>query len=317
MKNKKMKVYLQYPWKFPDSPYYKYLIDSLPDGIEYLNVKKQKGVITNKRFFWFSNFLKKNIRKGFRTVYPSMLNAHLSPSGNYDIIHCAHCLSKNTDKPWVADFEALWQLWVSTKKTKSGIRKVSKVLDRKNCKKILVWTKKVYDEFVEIFPEHRNKFEIVFPAMTLNTKTKKFGKKITLIFVGRYFYLKGGLHALEAMDRLTKKYKNVEANFISDIPDEMKIKYSKNKKIKIYNLMPHKKVLEIYKKSDILVYPGYSDSFGFGFLEAMSFGIPIITVDGDSRREIVREGRTGFIVDRPDKFSFYKIGNAENKVIKS
>ncbi len=35
-----MKVYLQYPWKFPDSPYYKYLIDSLPDGIEYLNVKK-------------------------------------------------------------------------------------------------------------------------------------------------------------------------------------------------------------------------------------------------------------------------------------
>ncbi len=49
------------------------------------------------------------------------------------------------------------------------------------------------------------------------------------------------------------------------------------------------------------MYPGYSDSFGFGFLEAMSFGLPIITVDGLNRKEIVDDGKTGFIISRPNK----------------
>ena len=91
----KIKVYLQYPWKFPDSPYYKYLVDSPPSGIEFLNTKKQKGVITNKKFFWFSNFLKRVVRKSVKVLYPSMPNAHLSPKGNYDLIsaNTLSCLS--------------------------------------------------------------------------------------------------------------------------------------------------------------------------------------------------------------------------------
>jgi hypothetical protein len=50
---KKIKVYLQYPWKFPDSPYYKCLLQEHPKEIEYLNVEKQKGVITIKLNFIF------------------------------------------------------------------------------------------------------------------------------------------------------------------------------------------------------------------------------------------------------------------------
>ena len=92
---KKIKIHIQYPWKFPDSTYYKYLIDSPPEGIEFLNTRKQKGVITNKRFFWFSNFLKRNIRRWTGRLNLSIPNARLSPEGNYNLIHCAHCLSKN------------------------------------------------------------------------------------------------------------------------------------------------------------------------------------------------------------------------------
>ena len=109
-----IKVYLQYPWKFPDSPYYKYLINNPPKEIEYLNVQKQEGVITNKRFFWFSNFLKRNIRKWINFFKFSIPNAHLSPDGEYDLIHCAHCLSKN-NKSWVADTEGVWQFYIGEK----------------------------------------------------------------------------------------------------------------------------------------------------------------------------------------------------------
>ena len=54
---------------------------------------------------------------------------------------------------------------------------------------------------------------------------------------------------------------------------------------------------EIYPISDIFVYPGYRDSFGFAMLEAMSFGIPVVTVEGFAKKEIIKDGREGFVLD--------------------
>ncbi len=303
---KKIKVYLQYPWKFPDSPYYKYLLQEHPKEIEYLNVEKQKGVITNKAKFLFSNKMKKIIRDLVKIFYPSMINAHLSPKGDYDLIHCAHCLSKNKDKPWIADIEGIISLFVSTHSTKKGIMNLNKIINSDNCKKILPWTNQIKKELLTWIPNLKDKVEVVYPAIPFISYEKKQSKNIiNLVFIGRYFYLKGGFHTLEVMDILTKKYNNVNALFVSEVPNDIKLKYSKNKKIKIYNLMSQKDLFEkIYLKGSILIYPGYSDSFGFVYLEAMSLGIPIITVDGYARKEIIDEGKTGFIIERPKSFTW-------------
>ena len=100
------------------------------------------------------------------------------------------------------------------------------------------------------------------------------------------------------------------------MPTKVHKKFSKNKKIKFTGLINRKKLLNHYSNSDILIYPGYTDSFGFAFLEAMSFGIPIITVDGDSREETIDEGKTGFIINRPKKFSGWdKFGKEEKRIV--
>jgi len=93
---KKIKIYLQYPWRFfSDSPYYKYLIESPLENIEYINTKNQNGVITKSKKFIFSKHLKWRIRKAIYSFKISMVNAHLTRSKkDYDLIHCAHCLSK-------------------------------------------------------------------------------------------------------------------------------------------------------------------------------------------------------------------------------
>ena len=297
MEKKKIKVHLQYPWKFPDSPYYKYLIDSPPEDIEFQNTKKQKGVITNKRFFWFSNFLKKNIRKWSNKLNLAIPNAHKSPKGDYNLIHCAHCLSKNKDKHWVADIERFFSLMVSWNDSKIAKDKVKKILLRKECKKILSWTREANNELIKNFPEVKEKFEVIYPAIPYKKiKISKKNNKINLIFTGRYFYHKGGLHVLEAIDNLTKKYKNVYGIINSEVPEEILKKYSKNKKIEFYGLISQKKLFELYEKSNILVYPGYSDSFGFAYLESMAFGIPIITMNnGGCREEIIINNKTGLI----------------------
>ena len=319
---KEIKIYLQYPWQFPDSPYYKYLINNHLPEIEYLNVKKQKGVILNKKIFLISNFLKNVIRYFIMNLlHLSFPNAHLTKTKEeYYLIQCAHCLSKNKDKPWVIDIESRWQLYIGDlyiedrrKQTKNRIRKI---LLRENCKKIMPWTQATADGIIKEFPEIKSKVEVVYPAIPFPEIKRKKHDGINLVFSGRYFYQKGGLHALKVIDKLTRKYKNVKAIFISDIPKKIYDKYEKNEKIKFYNLMPQKQLFEeIYPISDILIYPGYSDSFGFAFLEVMSFGISIITIDGFARKEIIDEGKTGFIINKSEEINPMIIGPKEDELI--
>ena len=314
---KKIKVYLQYPWKISDSQYYKSLVENPPKNVEYVSQKTSMGMITNKNKLIFMNFIKKLVRKTFQKSGFVFANAHKTKSNEkYDLIHCAHCLSLN-NTPWIADFESLWQMWVSGRFAKKGREKVLEILKKDSCKGIFAWTESGKKEIRKRFPEIKNKIDIIPYGMPYPKFKKLKSEKIRLLFIGRYFYEKGGVHALEVFDRLTKKYKNVEATFISEVPKKILKKYSKNKKIKIYGLIPYSKITnEIFPNSDVFVYPGYSDTFGFAFIEALAFGLPIVTVEGFSRKDIITEKKTGFIVKRGRNVKGYPQGNEEKRILK-
>ncbi|NMB66794.1 glycosyltransferase family 4 protein [Candidatus Woesearchaeota archaeon] len=313
---KKIKVYLQYPWRFPDSPYYKYLVENPPKDIIYLNTENQKGVITNKKKFFLSNFLKKIIRKTMNSLNISIPNAHLSPEGDYDIIHCCHCISKNKNKPWIMDIESEWQLYIGNK-TKKSKERVKKILLKENCKKILAWTKETANQIIKEFPEIKNKIEVIYPAVPLYKKgnDKKDGK-VTIFYATRYFWIKGGYIALEVFRRLKEEYKEkVNLIFISDVPKKIKRKYPD---IEIKNLISNKKIIEYYKNSDIFFYPSFMDTFGFGQLEAMSFGLPIITIKTfytKTKKEIIKNNKDGFIINVPDDVTLKNIKLKEKNII--
>ena len=318
---KKIKVYLQSPLGFSDSLYYKNLLKFPPENVEYSTNISSANIITNKSFFKTFNLLKKIIRDGISlTNYPLlMIFKNKSENRNIDLIHCAHSITSVKKVPWVADFEALWQFWISGKNTLLGKKMFLKGVLRENCRKLLAWTEEAKKEMIVKFPELNTKIEVISYAMPFIPQKNKMRKEktITLLFLSRYFYKKGGLHALEAIDISTKEFKNVKAIIAGDLPKEIYKKYSKNKKIKFYNFLQQKELFEeIYPESDIFVYPGYSDTFGFGFIEAMNFGLPVITVDGYARKEIVTEGKTGFVIERPVNLNFYKT-NEEilNKIV--
>lgn len=297
---KKIKVYLQKPWKTSDSAYYTYLNQNLPNGIEFVNYKDD-GVIHKKSKFIKNVFLKSLIRKIIIRIFPSMPNAHLTNSKqDYDLIHCGHCLSLNRYKPWVADIEHAGQFLVSggheLKKYKKLVRKI---LLRKNCKKILAWTEWSKKSILQYFPEIKNKVEIVYPAVPLKREKKIHKKnKITILYATRYFWLKGGLISLETMKRIKEKYGGrVEIIFISDVPKKIKNRYPE---IKIQNIVPQKKLFEYYKRADIFFYPSFSDTFGFGILEAMSYGLPIVALKTPftpSINELVSNKKHGLIFE--------------------
>ncbi len=300
---KKIKVFLQYPWKYTDSSYYKYLLMSPSENIEYITSKNNKGgIIENKRkMILYRNFknLAKVVMKKLNITLPNFKT--VKTEKEYDLIHGAHCLINNK-KPWVADMEHVGQFTIPLSEGKKNAeKKVKKILMEKNCKKILAWTKWAKKRILEYYPEIKEKIEVVYPAVPVQKLKKKSSKNINLLFIGRNFNEKGGEIALEVIDNLTKKYDNVHGTIISSVPKKFYEKYSRNKKISIPGLVSHKKLFEeIYPNSDIFIYPTFTDTFGFSILEAQSFGLPVIAMKTQSTHSIeetIQEGKTGFIID--------------------
>jgi glycosyltransferase involved in cell wall biosynthesis len=298
MEKKELRTCLQYPWKFPDSPYYKYLIDSPPKGIKYINAEKQNGPITNRTKFWILTRLKVNIRKWTNWLNLPIVNSWKTKTlENYDLIHCAHCLSKNKNKPWVADMESVWSMWVSGRNTKIGRQKVKKIITSTNCKKIMPWTNHTKKEILRIFPDLGDKVEIVYPALPLPGISKKKNKPFTVLFIGRDFRLKGGRIALEVFKMLKDKDPKIRAIFISRYPKGIEADYPG---IEFHDLLPQKKIYSILSESDIFLYPSLMDTFGFSILEAMSFGVPAVCLETETTaaiREIVEDDKTGKIIN--------------------
>jgi len=312
---KKIKVYLQAPLNTSDSLYYKNLINFSPGNVEYKTNISSSGVITNHKTLMFKTHVKNFIRRLIDRSNLPILNSVLTKEKNMDLIHCAHCLSKNKYTPWVADFEAPWQFWISGKTTPLGKKAFEDICSTHNCKKILAWTKEAKKEMEKSFPVLTKKLDVLGYAMPQIKFKRNKQREIVLLFSARYFYQKGGLHALEAMNRLTNKHKNVKGIFTSEVPLEIKNKYLENKKIEFLGLISQDRLFkEIYPKSTIFLYPGYSDTYGFGFIEAMNFGLPIITVDGYARKEIVGKN-VGFVIPKKGKINPYKIGKEEEEII--
>ena len=311
---KNINVYLQYPWKFPDSAYYEYLINNPPEKISYINKGQNAGVISRKSNFLLSNKIKASIRKSIRLINLPLLNVHKTKTKEkYNLIHCAHCLSLNSG-PWVADFEGVWQCSISGRLTGQTKKSIRRILLKDNCKKIMPWNETVKKEFLELFPEIKDKLEVVYPAVPIQHFKKKKNKKLRILYVARYFWIKGGLVALEAMKKLKEKY-SLDIDFISDAPKEIRERYPG---INCMDLMPPKEVIEYYKKADVFLYPSMVDTFGIALLEAMSFGLSIVTLNTKmtkTRHEIIQNRKNGLILNLNFMPNFYKIGERESKII--
>lgn len=52
-----------------------------------------------------------------------------------------------------------------------------------------------------------------------------------------------------------------------------------------------------YRDSDVFVLPSASEGFGFVFLEAMHYARPIVAANSGATPEVVRDGKTGLLVD--------------------
>ncbi|HEY1047157.1 MAG TPA: glycosyltransferase family 4 protein [Bacteroidia bacterium] len=61
--------------------------------------------------------------------------------------------------------------------------------------------------------------------------------------------------------------------------------------------LPHHEILELMRRSDVLVFPSLFEGFGLVITEAMSQGIPVITTNRTAGPDVITDGENGLIIE--------------------
>jgi len=73
--------------------------------------------------------------------------------------------------------------------------------------------------------------------------------------------------------------------------------FLKRKNIKYVGFLPYGKTYKLYQEAKALLCPiQWEEPFGLTFIESMASGTPVIAFDRGSAREIIKDGKTGFVV---------------------
>jgi glycosyltransferase involved in cell wall biosynthesis len=128
---------------------------------------------------------------------------------------------------------------------------------------------------------------------------KKYRGK-TILFVGNAVYRKGGLVLLKAFKKVKSKIKDARLIMVSSQFDSNSARQTvKNlKKVDIFiKGFSNKRTLGAwYRKADVFVLPSLNEPFGIVLLEAMAYKLPCIGTKRFALREIIEDGKTGFLV---------------------
>lgn len=131
----------------------------------------------------------------------------------------------------------------------------------------------------------------------------------SLLSVGRLVARKNHKLVIEAVAKLKGQFPNIQYVIAGNGPELENL----TTQIKKLNLEDHVHIrtnvsdderAELYEEADIFVLPSYSkgddiEGFGIVFLEAASYGLPVIAGRGGGVAEAVLDGKTGILID-PD-----------------
>lgn len=188
-----------------------------------------------------------------------------------------------------------------------------------NSKKMIIDSAKECDCLVSVDTNTANWFQTVdydignkkFSVIPNYVDVKEFSprknytkpsEKIIIVYPRRLYKPRGLYLALEAADKILKKYKNVEFHFVGkgfkqetdDIDSYIK-KYPKN--IKRYSKSPFE-MHEVYKYADISLVPTlYSEGTSLSCLEAMASGNVVISTRIGGLSDLVINGYNGYLIE--------------------
>lgn len=188
---------------------------------------------------------------------------------------------------------------------------ISKRLYSSECKAIICWNKASYTSLTNTIDcsKFKDKITIISFAKEISRIEKLPKKTFNFLFVSSInnphdFEGKGGLIALEAYARLTKKFKGLRFFVRSNVAKDI-VKRYKNIPGLIFlrKYLSEKKMEDLFLRTDVLLEPVPGINL---MLECMNFGIPAVSFDFWCIREMIFSGKSGFLINSSKLFGNLK-----------
>jgi glycosyltransferase involved in cell wall biosynthesis len=191
---------------------------------------------------------------------------------------------------------------------------VKRLFARPNCKKLIFWSKAAHEtlsSYAGIDPSTLNgKDAIVYPAVRrIPDDLVRYGDHDIRLFFSGDFFRKGGVHAIDAFERARQRYPGISLTVCCDeridfntpnrsLRDEYLHKLKTVPGILNKGRISREELMtEVYPDTDIFLMPTYVESFGMAVLEAMAFGIPVISTNHFAIPEIIEDEVSGLLID--------------------
>lgn len=117
---------------------------------------------------------------------------------------------------------------------------------------------------------------------------------------------KGIGEAIEAFNKLNKSYINTKLLIIGDGPEAAKFKRLAGTNVNIVFTGHLADPFEEMTNLDVFIHPTYHESFSTSLVEASMLGLPIITTNVGGNPEIIKDNKTGLLVEARNVESLYK-----------
>ena len=141
-------------------------------------------------------------------------------------------------------------------------------------------------------------------------KTSKKRNKIAVknssykvLMVGTNLQRKGIFYLIKASPKIIDKFPDIEFIIVGDCKEGIRKECRKigvEKNFKFYGILKPEEVHSLYREADIFILPSLIEGLGISVLEAMSYGIPVITSDVGGLSEIIRNNKNGLLIPAQD-----------------
>lgn len=230
-----------------------------------------------------------------------------APQGTDLTLAACHLVFRK--EPWILDLQA--ELPAILTSTEWHFPKYERIVKRAllstYCKKVITHVeagKRALIESLNNDMEVESKVQVVYPAVRKKAFRKIHAEgRVKLLFVNSgnlpgQFDLKGGKEALEAFNVLKGRYPNLELIVRSDISPKTKVRFQNVPGLRfIEEILLWAEMERLFQGADIFLLPTHITP-AMVFLDAMSYELPVVTTDVWGNRELVEDGKTGFLVPK-------------------
>jgi len=221
-------------------------------------------------------------------------------------------------EPWIVEVEyAAALVGIHARHLRRFRPLARRLLSSPQCRRIVCWSEAGRRSLNDLGAEQiGKKTDVVYYGVPpkLASRPARAGP-LTLLFVGSGTsdgaFEGRGNEIFEVFAALRQRHRDVELVVRSDIPSYIRERYGALPGLRLMDRRVPREVLEReFLTADIFLFPSYH-TLPSTILEAMSYGLPVVTIDSWANTEYVLDGITGLVVPRPRTLPAYCQGTQQ------